>query len=727
MGWLGPSAVLSSGGVTAPTSGGMFGTGGDVRRQTKKDRPAQEELDPVVKWLNEKDAQLRDEAAPVRARQKKGMDYYLGKQTFNLAKRPRWMDSIVDNSVSWAVNRWAAMLTDNKPKFTFAALNPDEQEDVDIANAAFSDDYVRENYQARLEDAVKLSRIENKAFIRQVYDPDANAGRGAIVWIPVSGTQIYVNAEASCVDDAQLLMYEWVEPTAKVVAKYQKLKKKLLAQSYGAKDDKLKRIMSPAASTVGQQSESMIPGHAPGEVSTGTTYNSPYAANASPPNQSRSGQTKMREFWLKQPSKKTRVKRIMWTIGGEPATEPKTIQFYDKDGNPTHKEPLMTVVTEGNVVYEWPLSMAILTDHIGKHFGGLKVLAMYESRKVITEKKYVPLYPGGRRVVLAENFKASDGMNPYVDGHWPFAEIDAFRDGRKFNGLSDPDIIIPMQDAKNTLESILMIAAKQTSNPIWRVPFGRKTPNEMFTNMPGAIIDEDPTSLRYGKRESGPDMPAYVMQLLQYWDSRIEKVTGLTDIAQGGKNKGNQAAETVSMMQDAASLPARQGIRNVEQCLVKLAYQWLSLAQQFYTEPRWVTIKDSIKGDDKRKQFIGNKFSAATSIVAKAGSALPQNPSARLSAATQLMQTPFGSIEMFFETLEEVGLIDSASAAIKNVYKHRDMFVASRDDEKHPMGDPAVLIGMPGMLQVLMGGGGKKSQAQGGRTSRLQTPRPGRG
>ena len=724
----GMRTVFGAAANMVPSPGSHFGRPGGERSDNRKrttQYEAEHPLGPLVKWLNEKDAQLKDEALDVRNSQRRGMDYYIGRQTFP-QNRPKWMHRLVDNSVFWVVTRWAALLCDNKPKVTFAATQPDDQEEADIANAAFNDDYVRQNYQRAMEDAVKLSRIEKKAYIRQVVDPDANQGKGAIVRIPVSGTQIYVNAEATTVDvddpSLILLMYEYIEPTSKVIGRWPKLEGKLRDRVHKEKGEGGKRVVSPATTTKGMGELSWTPGME-GDTAAASSATTPYSAKATAPQQAGAGGTRVREFWMKHPTKKTKVKRIVWTLGGEPATEPKMIQFYDADGEPSYKEPLMTVVTEGNVVYEWPLSTAILTEHIGKHFGGLKVMAMFEARKVVHETQRVLLYPGGRRVVLAENLIATDGMNPFVDGHWPFAEIDAYRSGKDFYGLSDYDIVWPLQDGKNRVISQMMDAAHMTANPLWRLPFGRKTPNEMITNAPGAIIDEDVMSLRYGKREAGPNMPPYLMQMVQWFDQRIEKLTGLTDVAMGGKNKGNQAAETVSMYQDAASLPARQGIRSVEQAEVKLGYHWYSLASQFYAEPRWVTIKDSI-GVDKNKLFIGTHLSAPLSIQAKAGSALPQSPSAKLAATTQLMQTPYGTMEMWFEALEEVGIVDSATAAIKNVYRHVDLFKKSKSQES-PEGDPTLLVGMPGLMQLLMGGQKKKAQGNAGRSSRVKTPRPG--
>jgi hypothetical protein len=359
----------------------------------------------------------------------------------------------------------------------------------------------------------------------------------------------------------------------------------------------------------------------------------------------------------------------------------------------------------------------LLHEHIGKHFDGIKVLAMHETLVALTEKVQVQKYPGGRRLVIVDGrHKASDGNNPFVDGHWPFVRICAYRNGDSFDCIGDIDVIRPLMDGRNRLVSQLMNAADMTANPIWRLPYGRKTPNEMITNAPGAIIDEDTTSLRYGKREKGPDMPQYVMGMVDYYGKRMTILTGLGDQAQGGKSRGNQAAETVSMWQDAASLPARSGLRNVEQALVPLGKHWLSLASQFYGEPRWVFTKDAV-GSDESHVFVGTNLTSPMMVKAKAGSQLPQSPSARLQFSTQILQTPYGTVESFARSLEDVGLIDSGSDFINDLRKYVEEFEKSG-------GNPIKLWGAPGLL-ALLGGGKKKGQGNSGRTARNRTPRPG--
>jgi hypothetical protein len=680
----------------------------------------EESQDPRVAWAARKEAQLKAEVRDVRAEQTKAMEYFQGRQTFR-PNRPSWMNRVVDNAAWYTVVRWTAMLTDNKPRVVFTASREDQQDEADIASAAFYDDFVRHDYASAIEGAVLLSRIEKVAYIRQV--PEVINGKLAITWTAVSDTQVYLNREASCIERAQLVMYEYHEPVRKVLERYPHLRGKLQTGDWSTPSEFSSAKTRPAPGGVGSgiASASRYPGQV-GDVASSPISVPPYSGQASDIEQSAGGRqsVRMREFWMREPDKKVSVSALRWSAWGEPTTELATLSLYDEDGSVRKEEPLWTVVTSGNVVYELPLGLVVAMEAAAEAGGGLQIIRKFPARKVVRRTRRMPLYPGGRLLTLADDQVAYDGANPFGEV-WPFVPIYAWRDPRKPRGNGDIDIIIPLCDAKNKLESQLMDAAQLTANPIWRLPLGRKTPNEAITNAPGAIIDEDPTSLKLGRREPGPNMPPYLMQLLAYWDQRISQITGLMDMP-GNRSRANQAAETVSMYQDAASLPARQAIRELERALVKLGYQWLSLASQFYTDGRWVAVRDAV-GGEKSRLFVGTSLTAPMVITAKAGSTLPASPSARLAFVTQLMQTPYGTLEHFAEVLAEAGFIDSASELIATIRRWVEEYKATRSPE-NPAGDPASLFGAPGLLALLMGSSARRAPPHAGRTHRQRTPRP---
>ncbi len=705
--------------ITVPRPGSAFGnpTGGRRPVSTRSESNTADELNPLVKWSRTKKQQFEAEAQPARERQRRNREYYAGRQTFKINERPKWMNSIVVNDCFYVIERWTALLTDNKPKVVFSAYKKEDQLEADVANAAFDDDYDTCKYGKALKDAVKLSRLDGNAFIRQTYDPRATPRGGRIVWRAVSGRQVYVNAEATSIHDATTLLYTYVEPTSMVLARWPKLRGQLRTED---KDERPnmpgERRTAPASTTTPLYAGSWAPGSV-GD-SYGAQQTAPGYAGVSTSAQAQTGSGRViDEWWVRHPAKTTRVDSISWAASGDPVTEQKTICYYDEDGQVIDEEPLVTVVTEGNIVYEWPLSTALTHQHVGDHFGGLKVIKIIEARTAVTQKKTVPLYPGGRRVVIVDGrHLASDGNNPFTGGHWPFSEIVAYSSPDSFGGLGDVDVIKSPQDGRNRLVSQIMNAADMTANPIWRLPYGRKTPNEMITNAPGAIIDEDITSLRYGKRERGPDMPSYVLDMVKFYGGEMSRISGVSDVGMGGKFKGNQAAETVSMYQDSASLPARSALQDLEGTLEELGSQWVSLASQFYGEPRWVFTREAV-ATDQSHVFVGTKLSAPMRIKATAGSRLPQSPSAQLGFVMQLMNTPFGNVDQLARALENVGLIDSASEFVDNIKRYVDDFQKSG-------GNPITLWGAPGLMQLLGGGGAKKKQASGGRTSRQKTPRP---
>src|SRR5690348_15029607 len=122
--------------TTVPRPGSSFGLS-DERPAVKKtniNNPEMQDVDPVVRWANAKKAQLEDEASTLRERQKRNRDYYKGRQTFDFRNRPKWMNAIVDNDSFFVVERWTALLTDNKPKVVFSAYQKQDQLEADVAN-----------------------------------------------------------------------------------------------------------------------------------------------------------------------------------------------------------------------------------------------------------------------------------------------------------------------------------------------------------------------------------------------------------------------------------------------------------------------------------------------------------------------------------------------------------------------------------------------------------------
>jgi hypothetical protein len=613
--------------------------------------------DPRVLWAHKMENTLKRERQQITSEMKRSWGLYNGDGHWN-KNRPKWKVRATINYCFWVPTQWAATLADNKPRATFSAYDRKDQRDADIMSAAWVDVYERRSWQEVIRNAILISRVEKKSFLRLTYDPWINNGDGDMVLKAIPGNQVYLNAGATTLDEADVLMYEYEESLGSVLQKYPHLASRLKRWQMRNQDQEDNDNVSVPSQTWVQPS------------SNATKFMPPYNAAGSPPEQSQGTRgVPVKEFWTRPKGPKSfhEVDALVFNVGNEPASEPKTITFEDG-----FEEPLQIVVTEGNIVYELPYSQAELLEYAAK-FGGIKVLARYDAVQVFRRKKKVNLYPGGRRMVVVGDFVADDGMNPFAHHDWPFIAISAYPDPKRFWGLSDIDLIYELNEYVNRLYSLFLDAAILTSNPIWRIPLASEISDEDITNAPGAVMREDPNSLKLGKREPGPDMPGYLMETLKFGIERIKEISGLSEIATGGgKMPKNAASEAVSMYQEQAGIRFRDAHHDIDRAIARLGQQFKGMVAQFYTSPRIARIKNA-SGIDETVQFFGASITTPMTLEVKAGSMLPQSPTARYNMLMTLLNSPKPVIDLkeVWGLLADMGVIDSATALEARIRKER--------------------------------------------------------
>jgi hypothetical protein len=620
-------------------------------------------------------------------------------ETFGSNRRAPWKLPGVVNYAAWIADTKSALMADNRPKATFTTPKREEAYQAEILNAAWEEWWEAVGLQSKVEIASKLAVIRKVAYLKTGYDPMAGQGKGQITCEVVDGLAVYVNREATSVDDAEILLHEFTKPVGLIIEQYPKLKGDVaIFSGYDTEDEDEQGEGSPSA---GQESRIQPPQNYVDPEGV-LQHTAPYAAPDSRGDFERDGKRCLvREVWTRPrgPQYQTHVEEITFTVTGEIVTEPRYIEFEDG-----HPEPLQTVVMSNGVVYELPLS-TVLVLQFAERFGGLHVLHAEDALEAVTHEKKVPLYPQGRRMIVVGDAVADDGCNPYAHGRFPYARLPE-RPATRYYPRSSIDRVASLQDCLNRIVSMVFDAAHLTANPIWRMPLNSDVADEDITNAPGAILREDPMSLKLGKREKGPDMPAYVINFIQFIISQIRELSGLTETATGGKFKGQQAAETVSMYQEAANISLRPSLRAVEQCIIDVGEQFRGLVGQFYTKERVVHFKDD-GGVERHIPYLGTRLTANMHMHVKAGSMLPSSPSARLNYALQLINTPAYDIPELLRNLEEVGLIDSSTRMLKRLQQEKN--------------NPTLQWLIPA-LQPAGGKQKKKAKPSGGKSARNTTP-----
>lgn len=647
-------------------------------------RSDEDRYDPLIEWTQNAAAVLKREKQPITEQMQRALNLYRGGTPW-WRNRPKWKLGKKFPLVATIPIQWASILSDNKPVVTYSAYQQQDQRIADILTAAFEQAHKDGKWQNKIRNAILGSRVVKKNFLRLV--PDASGSQIKPQLTVVSGLQVYVNEGATCIDDAEVVLYEYRETPNKIFARWPHLKRKLIAKRN-----------QQNSNTANDQGDILSPSTTMALPTGDTVYAPPYAASANPPDNAGSSSGEIvREFWTR-PRHKVSVKEVRFTVAGEPATKPKRIEYTDGTS-----EPVRRVITEGNVVYELPQS-AVDDLRSAELAGGLRVLWEEPAVECIMHDVEYPLYPEGRLVIIVdEDLKAEDRMNPL--GYFPFIEIEAYPDPESFWGLSDLDLIADPYEFYLRLLSLMYDAANLTANPIWRMPLGDEMADEDITNAPGAIQRETMNSLRYGKREPGPDMPQYVMNLLQYTKGEIRELSGLNEIVSGqAKFKGQQSAETVSMYQEAGGVRFNDSLHRIEIAMVTLGEQFQEYVVRFVTTPILVQLKNDAGVVDSIP-LVGSYISSPYRVEARPGSS--RTPTQRFNLLMQLLSTNklLTDLPEVWKQLQEMGVITSATAMERRIFKNIS-------DPTRQWLLTGQLPGQPGTGSVAKKPGGKRKSSQ---------------
>ena len=637
-----------------PGARGGFWLGGSPEEPPKPQASKTGPESSLIAWCRRVNGTLKRERTDVTNRMKKWTQVATGGAPWWRGRDP-WKISTLLQYPTTVPLTWTAILCDAKPSVSYSALDRRKQKRADIATAAWGQAYVGGNWDRQIRNAVLVSRVQGKSYLRLTYDSLAQGGRGRPKLAVVLGEQVYLDRNATCVDDAEIVLYEYRESYGSLCERFPKLRGQLARKYDQPRDDdgnESRDVMNPPSAYT-------MP-----ESAGGATYYTPaYYASANPPDSaSGSSGILVSEYWTR-PHKTIEVDEVQFLTSGEPATQPKmfeTLDAYDE-------EPLRRIVTEGNVIYELPESL-VSAMYDAMDNGGIRILSDQPALEAVKHKVRYPLYPEGRLVTIVdEDIEADDRMNPL--GYFPFAEINAnpSPNGGQY-GPSDVGLIYDTYEQLVRFVSLVFDTANATGNPLWRIPMEASISNDDITNAPGAIQREDVMCLKLGKREKGVELPAYVIPHIKWLEQQIDKQSGLSDMMTGKMPpKAQISTETMTLGQEASGVRFRDALSDVSRCMKTLGEQFLELVSRFYTSPVIVQIKNDA-GVEEPTPMMGAYLTDPFVVEAKAGSRQPAGPSARLNTLLNLKNAGVPMpLETVYDLLEELGAISSSTATIRQI------------------------------------------------------------
>lgn len=245
----------------------------------------------------------------------------------------------------------------------------------------------------------------------------------------------------------------------------------------------------------------------------------------------------------------------------------------------------------------------------------------------------------GNRVLL--DYAAAD-LNAY--NKHPYDKVVLFDSGEWY-GPALVEYLTSPQESINRILAAIEQNIMLMGNPQLIEDPRSQSRNKRLTNKPGQRIEANPSQVAW---MNPPQMqPQMAVQLLQYYQSKIETISGLSAMVRGFSNNGRNAQGVMDSLQDAAFVRIRASLRELERALRGCASKMVANIAEFYTEPRVLSMLgpdgDRTSRALRARHFYivdnseeGERVPMRFNLLADAGSQMPTSKQARAAQAERL-------------------------------------------------------------------------------------------
>ncbi len=267
--------------------------------------------------------------------------------------------------------------------------------------------------------------------------------------------------------------------------------------------------------------------------------------------------------------------------------------------------------------------------------------------------------------IMANGILLKHDKNPFNHNKFPFIKYIDYQVPSMFWGMGEIQQLEKLQENINQRRAQITDILRLTANPPFVADADSGVNPKAMTNRPAVIIYKNRGSeVRW---LTPPQLPAALFELQDLDKKDFDAISGVLDVTQGRRPTGIEAASAISELQEAAQTRIRFKVRLMEESLVELGEQMLSLVQQFYDMPRTIRIKTGIKGGATFVQLNQEQVDPMTQEIQKlndpsvgeydveigVGSTLPKDKTARANQMIELFQ--MGVVDRR-AVLENIGL-----------------------------------------------------------------------
>ena len=263
----------------------------------------------------------------------------------------------------------------------------------------------------------------------------------------------------------------------------------------------------------------------------------------------------------------------------------------------------------------------------------------------------------------------SHGTPPYED--FRFDDIGEFYGIALVDHLAHPQIYV------NRLLTALQHNAELTGNPIFIESANSGLNRTSIINRPGQRLTVSGPGAMQNRPDwlTPPPMPTQVMDLVQFWISRIENTMSLSALQKGITPTQRNAEGALNMVQEAAFVRVRSALSNLQDCLQRSATKLCDLIIDNYTQPRIMAIVGE-EGSMMSRALSGQHFQVPSRngsaplkyvIRIEAGAGGPTSRSARMAEADRLFA--MGAVDDQYVLLKH--RVHNTKAILSRLYEKR--------------------------------------------------------
>ena len=200
-------------------------------------------------------------------------------------------------------------------------------------------------------------------------------------------------------------------------------------------------------------------------------------------------------------------------------------------------------------------------------------------------------FAAGTVLFASENEESMKETGFYAHGKYPFVLDQLFPVEGSPAGFGFLDICKDPQLFIDKLNQIMLKGAAM-ARPRWFIRADGQVNEQEYADMNKDFIHwqgaGNPRDDMY--QAEAPEMPGYLMNLMEYKVNELKETSGNTDFGQGVSSAGVTAASAIAALQEAGGKLSRDMLKTSYRAFTEECYLVIELIRQFYDVPRWFRI-----------------------------------------------------------------------------------------------------------------------------------------